>query len=143
MPSEYQIRRAEHDRLRALAHEREFFHDVSDVAKHMSMNVGISPGQATIVVLHDGKEHGTIGAVHVAISEDGKIVIAPEAGPDDEIEIRRVVRRPKWRFYDFWRWDPEKHDNSLRSESEWPVLRKSPRSHFWQASSVTGRGPPV
>lgn len=120
----YKERRAERDRLAGLAHEREFLHDLSDTARMVGMNVGISPGQYSRVVLHDGKEHGTIGAVHVSIPEDGKLVIAVEVGPDTEVETRRTIRRTKWRFYDFWRYDREKHDNFIRPEDEWPVIEE-------------------
>lgn len=120
----YQQRREAYNEAKKRAHAQEFFHDVSDSAQYMSMGVGISPKQATVVALRDGKEHGTIGGVHVAITEEGKLVVAVEAIPEMEIEVRRTIKRPKWRFRDFWRWDAEKHDNVLRAEWEWPVLEE-------------------
>lgn len=124
MASAYKIQRAERDRLQALANGREYLHDVSDAAEYVGMAIGISPGQAAVVSLNGSDTHATVGAVHVAIKDDGTIVVAVEAGPGVEIETRRTIRRPPWRFYDFWRWNADKHDNELRPESEWPTIEE-------------------
>jgi hypothetical protein len=120
---------AERAKRRALAdkaHARQFLHNVSDAASYVGLNAGVQPGQAAVVVLHSEDEHATVGAVHVAIKRDGTIVVAVEAEPGVEIEQRRTIRRPRWRFYDFWRWDADRHDNEIRPESEWPVIEEVP-----------------
>lgn len=124
--SAYQLRRAESERLKALAHEAEFLHDVSDAAEYVGAGIGLNPGQATVVTLHVKGEHATVGGVHVALKEDGTFVVAVEAEPGVEIEMRRVIRRPRWRFYDFWRWDSVKCDNEIRPQAEWPAIEEVP-----------------
>lgn len=106
----------------ARAHEQELFGDLSDVARPVAMGIGLHAGQAGRVVLNAEGEHATIGAVHVALVDAQKIVVQIEVEPGMEIEYRPVIRRQRWRFYDFWRYNEEKHDNELRPESEWPVI---------------------
>jgi len=112
--------RAEYERLRELAAEREFVLDQSDVAEYVSLNVGLNHDQSTNVVLHAEGEHATIGAVHVSLV-DGKVVVGIEVEPGMDVEVRPIVRRRRWRFYDFWHYDKEKRDNFIMRESEWPT----------------------
>jgi hypothetical protein len=122
--SQYQKEREERDRLAALAHDREMLHDLSDVADPVGGGVGLHLGQYTRVTLHGKKEHGTTGAVHVALDESGGLVVAVEHAPGKPFELRRTIRRGFWRFYDFWRFDEDKRDNFLRPEDEWPEVEE-------------------
>jgi len=104
---------AERHRLANAAHERESFRNIEPDTnvRYVSMGTGISPGQ------------GTAAVVHVGISEDGTLLtLAVEAEPTIQVHTLPLLRRPRWRFYDFWRYDREKHDNAIRPESEWPVI---------------------
>lgn len=122
--SRYQQERRAREAASERAHQREFFHDLSDEAKPVSMNIGITPGQYSKVVLHAKGEHATTGAVHVALTEDNVLVVAIEVEPGMNIIQRVTKKRPRWRFYDFWVFDRLKHNNVMRHEIEWPKLEE-------------------
>lgn len=83
-------------------------------------------GQAGVVVIRADGEHATVGAVHAALI-DGTLHVTVEAEPGMPVQIAPTVRRDRWRFYDFWRYDAKKVDNFIRPESEWPTINVYPR----------------
>jgi hypothetical protein len=127
----YHERRAASDRLRALADTRKFKHDLSaaDVVdlvtavpgvSYVSMNIGLHPGQATVVTLNARGEHAITGAVHVGLDDDGNVIVAVEHEPGTRVLLKPIVQHPRWRFYDYWRYDREKHDNFIGDPTTWP-----------------------
>lgn len=101
----------------------------------MPMGVGLHPGQASHINLSGGWEkygdkilgpHDILGAVHVGLQRDGKVVIAIEASLELSVEVRPVVRRHRWVWKEHWAWDEKKHDNvrlpALEDDSS-PALR--------------------